>query len=145
MSAWIINSDNSLQSFIGDIREEWNSAKYLRVTIKRGKDRSIPQNSISHAWYEQLARELREDDAIGWKCHAKLHYGVPILRAEDEEFRTTYDLVIKRLTYEQKLEAMKCWPVSSLMTKVQLGKYLEAMQQGFAQQGVYLTFPEQCA
>lgn len=145
MSAWIINSDNALQSCIGDLRESYRLHKFVKVSAKIGKARSLDQNAISHAWYEQLARELREDDAIGWKCHAKLHYGVPILRAEDEEFRTTYDLVIKRLTYEQKLEAMKCWPVTSIMTKPQLGKYLEAMQQGFAQQGVYLTFPEHCA
>ena len=58
MSAITINSEVSLQTFIGDIREQWGKHKFLRVTVKAGKDRSLDQNAISHAWYEQLAREL---------------------------------------------------------------------------------------
>lgn len=142
MSAWTINSENALQSCIGDLRESFRLHKFVKVSAKIGKARSLDQNAISHAWYEQIARERKEDDALGWKCYCKLVHGVPILRAEDEEFRTTYDLVIKPLRYDQKLEAMKCWPVTSIMTKPQLSKYLEAMQEGFATQGVYLTFPE---
>lgn len=142
MTALVINSAESLQRAIGDIREMWNEAKFLRLNIKKGKDRSLDQNAISHAWYEQIARELREDDALGWKSFCKLHLGVPILRAEDEEFRTTYDAVIKGLMYEQKLLAMKSWPVTSIMVKSQLSKYLEAMQAEFLKRGVVLAFPE---
>ena len=142
MTTWIINSEQSLQSAIGDLREMWNTFKYVKLNAKTGKSRSLDQNAISHAWYEQLSRELREDDILGWKCHCKLHYGVPILRAEDDEFREAYDAVIKRLTYEQKLIAMRHWPVTSIMTKTQLSKYLEAMQEDFAKRGVRLEFPE---
>jgi hypothetical protein len=143
MSVQTINSAEALQSFIGDIRSLWDKHKFLRVSIKTGKDRSIPQNAITHVWYSQLARELREDDAMGWKSYCKLHHGVPILRAEDEEFRTAYDSVIKPLTYEQKLAAMKFWPVTQLMTKEQLSKYAEAMQGDFLRRGVRLEFPEE--
>ena len=143
MSAQTINSTEGLQSFIGDLRTLWDKHKFLRVSIKTGKDRSLPQNAITHAWYEQLARELREDDALGWKSYCKLHHGVPILRAEDEDFRVAYDQVIKPLAYEQKLAAMKFWPVTSLMTKDQLSKYAEAMQADFLRRGVRLEFPEE--
>lgn len=143
MSAQTINSAEGLQSFIGDLRTLWDKHKFLRVSIKTGKDRSLPQNAITHAWYEQLARELREDDALGWKSYCKLHHGVPILRAEDEDFRVAYDQVIKPLAYEQKLAAMKFWPVTSLMTKDQLSKYAEAMQADFLRRGVRLEFPEE--
>lgn len=142
MTAFVIDSADSLQRFLGDVREEWNRHKYLRGSFKTGKDRSLDQNSISHAWYQQIARELREDDALGWKCYCKLHCGVPILRAEDEEFRANYDLVIKPLDYEKKLIAMKCWPVTSIMTKPQLSKYLEMVQCDFRAKGVLLEFPE---
>lgn len=54
------------------------------------------------------------------------------MRAEDDEFRSVYDMVIKPLSYEKKLEAMKAWPVTSLMTKDQLNQYLVAMQSDFA-------------
>lgn len=42
----------------------------------------------------------------------------------------------------EKLKAMAYLPVTSLMTTAQLSKYLEAMQQHFAKQGVVLEFPE---
>ena len=143
MTAWVINSETALQSAIGELREMWNLYKYVKLNAKTGKARSLDQNAISHAWYEQLSRELREDDALGHKCYCKLHHGVPILRAEDEEFREAYDAVIKGLTYEQKLIAMRHWPVTSIMTKEQLSKYLESMQSDFAKRGVRLEFPEE--
>lgn len=142
MTAWTANSESALQSMFGDMRELFAAHKFLKVSAKTGKARSLDQNAISHAWYEQIARELREDDALGWKCYAKLHLGVPILRTEDDEFRAFYDQSIKGLTYEQKLAAMKFLPVTSLMTKPQLSKYLEAMQADFAQRGVRLEFPK---
>lgn len=143
--ALTINSDASLQSALGELRGMYAQHHYIKLTAKTGKPRSLDQNAISHAWYEQLARELREDNALGWKCYCKLHFGVPILRAEDEEFRQFYDAAVKAsLTYEQKLAAMKFVPVTSLMTKPQLSAYLEAMQQHFAgpTHGVRLEFPE---
>lgn len=142
MSTLVINSDISLQSAIGTLREMYAQHRYVKISAKTGKARSLDQNAISHAWYEQLARELREDDALGHKCYCKLHHGVPILRAEDEEFREAYDAVIKGLTYEQKLIAMRHWPVTSIMTKEQLSKYLESMQADFEKRGVRLEFPE---
>lgn len=140
MTNLIINSDLSLQSVIGELREMYQQHRYVKISARTGKARSLDQNAISHAWYEQLARELKEDDALGWKCYCKLHHGVPILRSEDLEYRETYD-AIKGLSYEQKLVAMKHWPVTSLMNKDQLSKYLEAVQSDFKDRGVLLEFP----
>lgn len=142
MSAIIISSAESLQRALGDLRSMWNQHKYLRLNIKTGKDRSLPQNSITHAWYTQIARECQDATETDWKCHCKLHYGVPILRTEDAEFCASYDAVIKPLAYENKLIAMRCWPVTSLMTKDQLSQYAIAMRADFAKQGVRLEFPE---
>jgi len=137
-----INSDQSLSSAIGELRDQFKSHRFLRVSIKTGKDRSLDQNSISHAWYEQISRELREETPLGVKNFCKLHYGVPILRAENEEFRQQYDTVLKPLSYDKKLLAMNFLPVTSLMTKAQLSQYLEAMQSAYANR-VKLEFPEQ--
>lgn len=98
--------------------------------------RNRGQNDLSHALYEDIARALPEDDALGWKCYTKLHHGVPLLRAEDEEFRETYDKAIKGLTYEQKLAVMKILPVTSLMNKKQISKYIEAVKADFIPRGV---------
>lgn len=142
MTTLIANSDDSLSSVFGELREQYKRHRYLRISFKSGKDRSPDQNAIGHVWYEQLARELREFDALGYKAFCKLHFGVPILRAEDEEFRKFYDKAIKlSLSYEQKLDAMKFVPVTSLMTTDQKSRYLVEVQKHFAPQ-VRLEFPE---
>jgi len=140
MPTKIANSEPSLQACIGDLRSDFAQHKYLKVSWKTGKARSLDQNAAIHCWFEQLARELKDDDALGWKCFSKLHCGIPILRAEDLEFKTFYDGAIKGLTYEQKIAAMKFMPVSSIMTKSQLTQYAHAMQELFLQYGVRLEF-----
>lgn len=141
----IVNSAESLQRLIGNLRTEYQRHGFMRVNIIAGVHRSLPQNAIGHVWYDQLERELPEDNALGWKCYCKLHHGVPILRSEDEQFRETYDAVIKPLSYENKLKAMRCWPVTSLMNKEQKSRYLEAVQDDFLGRGVRLEFPLEAA
>lgn len=141
MSQAVVNSETTLQTLIGDLREQFREHKYLKVSVKSGKDRSINQNDHSHTWYEQIARELREDTALGVKSFCKLHFGVPILRAESDDFRQAYDSTVKTMTYEQKLEVMKILPVTSLMTKKQIQQYLDAMQASYVGR-VELKYPE---
>lgn len=136
----VINSDIALQKAIGGISELYYATRYLRITIKSGRDRSPDQNGQSHVWYEQLSRELREDTALGHKSYCKLHHGVPILRAEDAEFRAFYDAAIKRLTYEEKIKAMAYVPITSMFTFPQFQEYLLAMQADFKTRGVLLEF-----
>jgi hypothetical protein len=142
MTIITVNSDTALQEIIGEIREKYDRFRYLRVTIKTGKDRSIKQNNVTHRWYEQIARELREDDVIGWRCYCKLHHAVGIMRAEDEEFRTNYDAVVRPMKYEDKLLIMRFMPVTSLMTKDQLTRYAEQVQADFRKRGVILKFTQ---
>jgi len=144
MSTMYVNSEPLLSKLIGDLRELWREHKYLRVTIKTGKDRSLDQNAILHAWITQIANELREQTAAQIKAECKLVYGVPILRAEDEEFREFYDRAIKWMTYEQKLDAMAFVPVTSIMTVKQLSQFLTGMQEGYRGR-VALEFPPEDA
>jgi hypothetical protein len=146
MTTHTINSETALQTFIGDLRETWKARKFLTVNIVTGKKRSGKQNNISHAWYEQIARELREDTPRGVKRFCKLHFGVPILRAGDDEFRECYDAsILRTLTYEQKLVAMDVWPVTSRMTTVQLKQYTDDMQTHYFGQVALEYPPEEAA
>lgn len=145
MSALTVTTEIGLQSAIGEIREAFREHGRVVLTYKGGKARSLDQNAISHAWYEQMGREDRQDDARGHRRYCKLHHGVPILRADDADFREAYDAVIRPLAYELKLVAMDHWPVTSLMTKKQLSAYLEAVQNDYAGRGVRLAFPEERA
>ena len=96
--------------------------------------RSLPQNDKSHAWYNQVDKQLCFP--IGTtKCECKLYFGVPMMRAEDEEFCRDYDSLIKnRFTLEEKLQIMRWLPVTSRMSKSQKSRYLESMQHYYAEQ-----------
>ena len=143
MSETVINSEASLRKYHRDTDAAYRQHKFLRVTTKEGMGRSIPQNSIAHAWYNEIAVQMA-DTPENVKCECKLRFGVPILRAEDPEFREVYDAsILRNLTYEQKLKAMIFIPVTSNMTKPQLSRYLEHIQMSYAQQGVIVDFPKE--
>ena len=137
----VINSDESLQRAIGELREQFRARKYITVTVMHGKKRSLSQNDISHAWYQQVANELREDTPLGVKSFCKLHMGIPILRAESDDFREKYDRAVKPMDYPDKLTLMEWFPVTSLMTTPQLSEYLEKVQD-HCRGRVALEFPE---
>jgi hypothetical protein len=142
----IINSAESLQRGIGELRATWNKAKFLRVSIKTGKARSLDANAVTHVWYGQIARELGDTTEAHVKAECKLRFGVPILRAEEADFCDMYDRLIRgRFTYEEKLELMERMPVTSLMTTDQMNRYRDAMQQAYAEQGIQLTYLEEAA
>lgn len=144
MSEHTIYSDTTLAQALGEVREAYRKHKRVKVKIVAGL-RSLSQNDISHAWYEQMALEDRQHDKQGHRRYCKLHHGVPILRDADEDYRQAYDTVIRPLSYETKLLAMDHWPVTSVMTKAQLSAYLEKVQADYRTRGVFLEFPQERA
>jgi hypothetical protein len=107
----------------------------LEISIKPyDPKRTIDQNALTHAWYNEIDKYLALP--VGdTKCQCKLYFGVPILRAENEEFREGYDRLIKhRMTQEEKLELMRWFPVTSLMSKKQLSRYADSIQHYYATQ-----------
>lgn len=119
----------------------WRDAKYLRVAVKVGTTRSLDQNALLHVWYQQMAREDRQEDERGHTRYCKLHHGVPILRSEDADFKAFYDKALMGLTYEDKLGAMDFMPVTRLMNKSQLSRLLQDVQDDYRRRGVQLEFP----
>ena len=144
MTDFLATTEIALQSVIGDLREDFRTHGFVRGKWTTGRKRSLNQNDISHVWYEQMAREDRQDDIQGHRRYCKLHHGVPILRADDADFREAYDAVIRPLAYDLKLKAMDHWPVTSLMNKAQMTKYLEEVQADYRKnRNVVLEFPKQ--
>ena len=135
-------TEQALSRILGDIRGCYKKNGFVAVQYGAERKRSVDQNSLSHTWYGQVAQELREQSAHEVKRECKLLYGVPMLRAESEEFRAQYDALIKdRFSYSEKLEIMDWLPVTSLMNTDQLSRYLEAVQAAYAKRGVVLEFP----
>ena len=117
----------------------------ITVEITKGKHRSTQQNRLQRAWMNDLAAQLSELSAEEWRGYAKLHWGVPILRAESEAFAKVYDEVIRPLPYEQKMRVMMVpidLPVTSKMTTKQKTLYLDSIQKFAAERGAELTDPE---
>lgn len=115
------------------------------VTLTEGVKRSDRQNRLNRQWMHDIAKQL------GWEVeyargYCKLHFGVPILRNDSDEFAREYDEVIRPLPYEHKIKLMMVpfdFGVTRKMTVKQERAYLDAVQQHFAEQGVELTDPEE--
>ncbi len=115
------------------------------VTITKGKKRSDLQNRLQRLWHNEAADQLADESAEDKRAFCKLHFGVPILRNENEEFRKQYDSIVRPLPYEKKLELMKVpidFPVTRLMTTGQHKRFLDDIYQHYLSHGVKLTNPE---
>lgn len=147
-----INSQESLSVLIGDLRELWKTVKYFQVSVTTGKGRSAQQNSISHAWYQQISQEERQYTPTEVKNRCKFHIGLPILRGEvdlsgkpteqAEKYNLLCDDILIHLTYEQKIAAMELLPVTSVMKVKQLSEYLGQVQSHYVGR-VKLEFPDE--
>ena len=119
--------------------------KPYTVDVKQGKHRSNEQNHLQQMWHaEQLQDERAEDK----RAYCKLHFGVPILRGENEAFKEQYDRIIRPLPYELKLEAMRIpldLPVTRIMTTGQKKRYLDDIWHHYSELGVQLTEPKEKA
>jgi C-terminal processing protease CtpA/Prc len=116
----------------------------ITVTWTQGAPRSTAQNRLAQRWFTDIATQLGDQTHEDVRAECKLHFGVPILRAENEVFRLSYDRVIKALPYEEKLAAIKAFdlPVTRLMNVKQMTAFMDEMQRHWSGQGVRLTDPE---
>lgn len=102
------------------------------------------QNRLAQRWFTDIAKHFGDRDHEDVRAECKLRFGVPILRAEDEAFRASYDGIMKHLPYEAKLKAVRAWdlPVTRLMTVKQMSAFMDAVQREYLPHGVRLTDPE---
>lgn len=124
-----------------------NRAAPFTLSLTDGKHRSTKQNRLQRQWLAEIAEQMAGtfESAEHVRGYCKLHFGVPILRDDNEAFRLRYDAVVKPMPYEQKLSIMMeplSLPVTSIMTTKQKTAYLDAIWKHFSEQGVVLTNPE---
>jgi len=116
----------------------------MTSSIEATGKRSAQQNRLNRQWMLDIAEQVDGWTAEYARGYCKLHFGIPILRAEDEAFCAEYDAVIRPLPYEAKIKLMMVpfdFGVTRLMSVKQQTAYLEAVQQAFAERGVILTDP----
>lgn len=115
------------------------------ATIKGGRHRTLRQNQLQRLWMNEISEQLGDTTPEEARGYCKLAIGVPILRAENEDFCAAYDQHIKPLPYFTKIAMMMeplDWPVTRLMTTKQHTEYLDAVYKHFTEQGVKLTVPD---
>jgi len=117
--------------------------KFL-VNIKKltkADQRTIDQNRLQFKWLRD-AEKQGDMTASEYRAYCKLHFGVPLLRIQDEDFREIYDRLIRPLDYEDKLSLMVepiDLPVTSRMSPKTMAQYLKDMSDHFIEQGFQLT------
>lgn len=114
-------------------------------TITDGKHRTTDQNRLQRLWVMEIAQQLGDQTPEEVRGYCKLAFGVPILRAENEAFRASYDMIVKPLPYEMKLKLMMepfDFGVTRLMTTRQKTKYLDGIHKFYLEQGLILTNPD---
>lgn len=117
----------------------------MAVTTQKVGKRSAAQNRLNRQWMLDIQDQLPGWTAEYARGYCKLHFGIPILRNEDEDFCREYDEVIRPLPYEAKIKLMMLpfdFSVTRLMSTKQQKAYLDAIQSHFAEQGVVLTDPD---
>lgn len=116
----------------------------MTIGIKAIGKRSARQNRLNRQWMLDIAGQMEGWSAEYTRGYCKLHFGIPILRADDEEFCREYDALVRPLPYEHKLKLMMVpfdFGVTRRMTTKQQTAYLDAVHRHFSEQGVALTDP----
>lgn len=112
------------------------------VEITEGRNRSVEANRLAFKWYREISDQTGEDrEDVRARC--KLEIGIPILRAEREKFRASYDRVLKHLSYAEKIDFIRAteFPVTSLMKVSEMSQYMDLVFRRHAEIGVELTIP----
>ena len=116
----------------------------MTVSVAKASKRTTKQNRLQRQWMLDIASQLDGWTAEEARGYCKLHFGVPILRAENEAFCAEYDAVVRPLAYELKLKLMMVpfdFGITRLMSVKQQTAYLDAVHRHFSEQGVALTDP----
>jgi hypothetical protein len=116
----------------------------LTIEIQAGRRRTSHQNRLQRKWMVEISEQLGDRTPEEVRGYCKLHFGVPILRNENDAFCHEYDAIVRPLPYEHKLKLMMVpfdFGVTRIMTTRQKTAYLDAIQKHFSEQGVVLTDP----
>lgn len=76
MSEIILNSHAAKEAFKAYIDTQWEKEKYLRVTVKKGKQRTLTQNASLHKFCTMVAEALN-DAGYDFREFVKEGYPVP--------------------------------------------------------------------
>ena len=140
-----VNSATRLSEAISKLTEMYRSHKFVVVSLRPGKDRTLDQNRLWYAIYKRISEMTQIGDPSDARRYCKLHHGVTILLNSDPDFQAAWYRVMRHLSYEEKLEMMgDCklfgpdgMPITSLFNRAQGIAYTERIIEDFTKNGVF--------
>ena len=141
-----VNSASRLTEALTRITEAYRQHKYLVLSVRPGKDRSLDQNGLWFGIYKRAAASGTQGSEAEVRAYCKLHFGVPIMRRDDERFAAGWARYFEDKPYSEQLFLMGAnplfgpdgFPVTRLFGTKQGVEYTEAMAAHFSAQGVFL-------
>ncbi|PSL93549.1 hypothetical protein [Pseudomonas sp. R9.37] len=142
-----VNCQAKLSEAITKLSAMYRDKKFVVVSLRAGKDRTLDQNRLWFGMYKRIAEMTQIGDAADARRYCKLHFGVQILLNEDAGFQAEWYRVMRHLSYETKLAMMgEChlfgpdgFPVTSLFNRAQGINYTDRIAAYFTGQGVVFT------
>jgi hypothetical protein len=101
----------------------------LTVEWTQGADRSAQQNKLMWLWASEVEQQTQQETSDEVQRRWKLDHGIPILCESSEEYRSFCRLTLKRLSYEERKDAMRFVPVTSEMNVKQMVRFLDAVER----------------
>lgn len=140
-----VNSSTKLTEAITRMTAMFRDKKYVVVSLRPGKDRTLDQNALWFALYQRISEMTSIGVVEDARRYCKLHYGVAILNEDDEHFRNSWFRTMKHLSYGEKLDLMgDCklfgtdgFPVTRLFNRAQGIAYTDRIVAYFTGQGVF--------
>lgn len=142
-----VNCQAKLSEAITCLTTMYREKKFVVVSLRPGKDRTLDQNALWFAMYKRISEMTQIGDAGDARRYCKLHFGVQILLNEDAGFQAEWYRVMRHLPYETKLSMMGgCklfgpdgFPVTSLFNRAQGIHYTDRMAAYFTGHGVVFS------
>jgi hypothetical protein len=142
-----VNCQAKLTEAITSLTAMFREKRFVVVSLRLGKDRTLDQNALWFALYQRIAQMTQIGDVEDARKYCKLHIGVPVMRADDADFRDGWNRMFLHLDYEQKLELMgPCaifgpdgFPVTRLFNRAQGIAYTDRIVSDFAAKGVFFS------
>lgn len=139
-----INSAARLSEAVSKLSAMFREHKYLVVSLRPGKDRTLEQNALWFALYQRIAQMTELGDVEDARSHCKLHFGVRILLRDSGDFRDAWNRLFLHWNYEDKLALMGAHPVAGpeglpvtrLFNRQQGIEYTNRIVDHFAAKGV---------
>ncbi|MFP5419893.1 MAG: hypothetical protein ACLGID_00295 [Gammaproteobacteria bacterium] len=140
-----VNSAARLSEAITKLTTAFREHKYVVVSMRPGKDRTLDQNALWFAMYQRISEMTPIGLVEDARRYCKLHFGVVIMRNADADFRDGWNRLFLHLNYETKLELMGAcamfgpdgFPVTRLFNRAQGIAYTDQIVAEFSAKGVF--------